>query len=660
MAEVRTVELKVDTKQAVKSLDELGGTFEDVYGEIQPLSGRIGELEDRLYEMSLAGEQNTDEFKKLTKEIGSMKKVIIETDLLVDGMSQTMAQNVGGAIGGITSGFALAQGSMAAFGVESAAVEETLLRVQSAMAISEGFQGIRESVASFKGLAANVKLFGQNTLNSVKALSTFKKALIGTGIGALVVILGELIANWDKYKKVLEDFSLTLLEKVIPSQKEEINQLQEIRELGEQDLEQSQQKLKALEKEIQATKNASAIENQKYDDAIRLAIAEGKSKEEIERLERKKLETIIKSAETELALQKEKALALRDEIKAKAALGQLDDEAREAALEALRSQIETTKSTYQTLKSARVDLAVFEAEKETEKRQAGKESAKQKIEEEKALADEIKRIQEEEALRQIEEEEELSEFIRRAKLTSQQKELEDINTHYFNLIERAKQYGLDTLALEEEQSAKLKEVNDRYAAEEEARKAEAEQKAEDERKQELQDELDLQNAKFEAAAVTLQGISGLVNAFAGESEAQQRRAFNISKAINIAQAVMDTYKGANAIFANAAINPQTILFPAQPFIMAGAAIAAGLANVATIAKQKFNGGGGSAVGTGSAPTAPTIGGGSSPAQFNVVGNNGVNQLAQTLGDQPMKAYVVAGDVTTAQSLERNKIEQGTL
>ena len=97
MAIEKTIEIKVDAKQATKSLDELGGSFEDVYGEIQPLSGRIGELEDRLYEMAAAGESGTKEFNDLTKQIGSMKKVIIDTDMVVDGMSQTLAQNLGGA-----------------------------------------------------------------------------------------------------------------------------------------------------------------------------------------------------------------------------------------------------------------------------------------------------------------------------------------------------------------------------------------------------------------------------------------------------------------------------------------------------------------------------------------------------------------------------------
>ena len=58
-------------------------------------------------------------------------------------------------------------------------------------------------------------------------------------------------------------------------------------------------------------------------------------------------------------------------------------------------------------------------------------------------------------------------------------------------------------------------------------------------------------------------------------------------------------------------------------------------------------------GGGSAPTVPTA---PQPPAFNVVGQGGTNQLAQVIGDQtqqPIQAYVVANDVTSAQSLQRN-------
>lgn len=73
------------------------------------------------------------------------------------------------------------------------------------------------------------------------------------------------------------------------------------------------------------------------------------------------------------------------------------------------------------------------------------------------------------------------------------------------------------------------------------------------------------------------------------------------------------------------------------------------------AAQAGAGGSGGDVGS-----APTVGGGSAP-QFNVVGNSGVNQIAQTLGNQqPVQAYVVANQVTTQQALDRNIVNNASL
>ena len=53
-----------------KSGKRLSATFEQIYGEdLQPMSSRIGELEDRLYELALAGQTNTDEFREMTGEV---------------------------------------------------------------------------------------------------------------------------------------------------------------------------------------------------------------------------------------------------------------------------------------------------------------------------------------------------------------------------------------------------------------------------------------------------------------------------------------------------------------------------------------------------------------------------------------------------------------
>lgn len=63
------------------------------------------------------------------------------------------------------------------------------------------------------------------------------------------------------------------------------------------------------------------------------------------------------------------------------------------------------------------------------------------------------------------------------------------------------------------------------------------------------------------------------------------------------------------------------------------------------------------VSEGTMSTTPT----SAAPQFNVVGTSGQNQIAQSLGNQaPVKAYVVANDVTTQQSLDRNIVKTATI
>jgi len=86
--------------------------------------------------------------------------------------------------------------------------------------------------------------------------------------------------------------------------------------------------------------------------------------------------------------------------------------------------------------------------------------------------------------------------------------------------------------------------------------------------------------------------------------------------------------------------------------------ATGLLQVKKILSVKTPKGGAGGV----APSVSAAGGGA--PQFNVVGNSGVNQLAETLGGNsqqaPIQAYVVANDVTTAQGLNRNIVTNASL
>ena len=163
--------------------------------------------------------------------------------------------------------------------------------------------------------------------------------------------------------------------------------------------------------------------------------------------------------------------------------------------------------------------------------------------------------------------------------------------------------------------------------------------------------------KLEVTQNTLNAMQQLVNAFEASNEKNAKKAFQLNKALAIATVLIDTSR---AIMKAAA--ETTDFTPAQALRVANmvAMGVAGAAQVAAIASQKFqpsgNGGGGTtpSVSTGGAaqPQAP---------QFNIVGQSGINQVAQALGQQqPVQAYVVAQDVTTAQQLNNNIISAATV
>jgi hypothetical protein len=166
-----------------------------------------------------------------------------------------------------------------------------------------------------------------------------------------------------------------------------------------------------------------------------------------------------------------------------------------------------------------------------------------------------------------------------------------------------------------------------------------------------------QSQSFRVKAVQdgLSAIASITELFGKKSEKAAKRAFEVQKAANMASALISTYQNATAAYASQFTPLPTPDSPIRGGIAAGIAVATGLANVAKIAQQKFespSAGGGSGASGG-------ISGGIMTPNFNVVGNSGMNQLAQ-IQQQPIQAYVVSGEVTSAQALDRNRIKNATL
>lgn len=205
-----------DTTKDIKSFDKaveltddelynLGANFEDIYGTLKPLTGRLGEMEDRMYELALAGKQNTDEFRALNAEAIRFRKTQIEVDKAIDSLADSGAgiRAVSEGISGIAGAFAVGQGAIALFGEENEALEKTLIKLNAVMAISSGIQQVNENLLQKNAFTTKAMAVAQSAYSlavgtSTGALKVFRLALIATGIGALVVVLGTIIANWDK------------------------------------------------------------------------------------------------------------------------------------------------------------------------------------------------------------------------------------------------------------------------------------------------------------------------------------------------------------------------------------------------------------------------------------------------------------------------------
>lgn len=174
---------------------------------------------------------------------------------------------------------------------------------------------------------------------------------------------------------------------------------------------------------------------------------------------------------------------------------------------------------------------------------------------------------------------------------------------------------------------------------------------------ELQRESDLRQAQQQMADQSFGIIGDIITATAGQSEAAQRKAFNVAKAASIAQAIVNTY-----LAANAALAMTKEVFPGQRFVQAALTIAAGLANVAKIKATQFQGGGSNASNT-AAPSGGTSTATPSATFSNpnttMLGNQG-EPVPQPQGSQPMRAYVVERDIQQTTSRVRRLSEFATL
>lgn len=201
-----------EVQNGIRNGQNLHATFQEVHGDLSPMSQRLKDVQNRLYEMSAAGMQNTEEFKKLQEEAAKFRKVIKEVDSATTQFAKrSVAINVMlDSLTGLTAAFTTVQGAVALFGEENEDLEKALIKVNGAMAVLQGIQAIANLLN--KEGAISTALYRLQTISltsafrgqtaamvvstvATKALGLAMKAL---GIGIIVSLLVLLWENWDK------------------------------------------------------------------------------------------------------------------------------------------------------------------------------------------------------------------------------------------------------------------------------------------------------------------------------------------------------------------------------------------------------------------------------------------------------------------------------
>lgn len=347
------------------------------------------------------------------------------------------------------------------------------------------------------------------TAGATNGMKLFRLALIATGIGAIVVALGLLIANFDKVSafvlKAREEF-----EKLGPGVKIAVGiavlafaplvaviygVVKALEYFGVvDDVQTAKAKknahdhteavIKASDKRARAIKREQEATDAKYTHEINMAKASGKDTYEMELM---KAKAHLKSGRVFLEVQKSKMEAIRAEMELLLANEDEDSDRYKALKKRLEDSKKIIAETYKDNVATKNAIEVMIAEHNHEVQQKANENAKKAFDKAQKNREDIKKAQAEadakskedlrkHNLQMIAEEEARDEAIRRSKMSAMELELDDIQTQYFEKKTQAEQLGAEgtelVAKLTAEEELKKADVRKKYA--DEALKKEAE------------------------------------------------------------------------------------------------------------------------------------------------------------------------------------------
>jgi hypothetical protein len=599
MAIKKVIEIDVDVLNAQGGIDGLTNSFKEASKDTESLRTQMRKAQQEVAELSAKFGATSKEATEAAKKAAELKDRIGDAKSLTDAFNpDAKFKSLTASLTGVAGGFAAVQGAMGLLGTENKDLEQQLLKVQSAMAIAAGAQQVGESIDAFKQLGAVVKSYSivQKAITAGQWL--WNAAMAANPIGAIVAVVTALVAAG--YALVNMFIASSEATKKAEKANKELN--------------------KQLETQIKTQKKANEESDIARDYQLKMAKASGKSAEEIRKLS-------VELANQEVSQKMANAQTLRAiaiEAMRVAGLEDATDAEKETAKNALKAFNDANNDLKVAVTNRRkllLDNRVAERQEETDAENKRKEDRKKASDEAKDAAVKAKK-----------EEIEAVEKARKETEERLKKEAEEF-------FEKGKQSEIDAANLKLEQEKILAdgivEINKNSDETIAYNKKLIEDKAAADKKILRQQEIDATSQML-----------GILSDILGRSS-------KAGKAVAIAQALINTYQGITA--------GVKLGYPAAIPAVAAATVTGFKAVKQIIATKVDGSGSGGAPSIGSGGGGAGSGGAQAPS-FNVVGNSGVNQIAQTLNREqaPIQAYVVANNVTTAQSANRSIIENASL
>jgi hypothetical protein len=665
MAVEKIINLKVndDIKDTENNVVSLKRQLREAQQDVQTLADKFGATSTQAVEAA--------------KKAAELKDRIGDAKNLTDAFNpDAKFKALSASIGGVASGFAAYQGALGLAGVESKKLQEQLLQVQSAMALAQGLQGLGEARDSFKQLGAVAK----------SVFAGIKNAIGATGIGLLVIALGAIYAYWDDIKEAVNGVS---------------NEQKKLNVLAEKNVQTANENLKSAKSMDNTLKLQGKSEQQILDikikatqEAINANIKRVKGLELTNKLEAEaaqrnyeRLKSFIDFVSIPQRILFEtaatainKIIDLANKIPGIEIKGKIDEKFASQATDfitKLAFDPEKTKAEgAANLKETQNAIRDLTNERDGYTNEKNKKDDKNNKDDQKSVAD--KRKEELEKINAASKE--ITEVLEDRE--KKKKEIIDKANAIIKQGELEKETPAQKLKREyEEELAVLTEAKKstlQLTAEYNNKKFELENQSNQNLLQDVQywakQEQDVDLATKQAKRDALNTGLDILLQFAGKNKAVALSILAVQKGLAIADIIVNASKalavGAANLATIPAVLPPGIPNPAFPLAVAATTKSAVLTKITAATSiasilaagigqaQSITGGGGG----GSASGGGGGGSAAAPPSFNIVGQNSNNQLAQTIAgqqQQPVQAYVVSGNVSSAQSLDRNRIDTAT-